>query len=308
MRVALVGCREVGTWPVAPSAGDPRPWERDDRPLVQALEELGAEVSRPAWDDPTVPWESFDLALLRATWDYHHRLDEFLSWVDRAGDATTVLNPPPLVRWNAHKSYLRDLAVPQPPTVWLHQGEEHQLNLGALMAERGWEVAFVKPAVGATAEGSLRFGRGGADQATEHVRGLLKRGEVLVQPYVSSVESRGERSAIVIDGEITHFVRKIPNPGDWRVQDDYGATDERHEPERAERTFAESVWALIAQSSPYRLAYGRIDWLMGEDGPWLVELELIEPCLFFRHGPGAALRLARAITIVRSVARTDSHA
>jgi glutathione synthase/RimK-type ligase-like ATP-grasp enzyme len=294
MRLALVGCREVGTWPVAPSREDPRPWERDDRPLVQALEAAGAEVSRLAWDDPTVDWQGFDLALLRSTWDYHHRLDEFLSWIDRAGAATTVLNPPPLIRWNAHKSYLRDLAAPQPPTVWLSPGQAPEL--GARMAERGWQTAFVKPAVGATAEGSLRFGLGELERATAHVQELLARGEVLLQPYVASVESRGERSAIVIDGEITHFVRKVPNPGDWRVQDDYGATDARHEPERGERAFAESVWALIAQSSPYRLAYGRIDWLMSDEGPWLVELELIEPCLFFRHAPEAALRLAQSLT------------
>ncbi|MEQ1503446.1 MAG: hypothetical protein ABMB14_14505 [Myxococcota bacterium] len=284
MRIGLAGCRKVETWPVASSADDPRPWERDDRGLHAALRARGAAVETPAWDDPAVDWGAYDAVVPRATWDYHERRDAFLGWIDRV---PRLINPPEILRWNTHKSYLRGLDVPQPPTVWLTRGEEP--DLGAIP----WPVAFAKPAVGATAAGTLVFRTDpdGLATARAHLAQWLPRVDVLVQPYVASVETAGERSAIAIDGEITHWVRKIPVPGDYRVQDDHGATDVPHEPEPAERALAAAALGALGQ----RLAYARVDWLVGPTGPMLVELELVEPCLFFRHGPSAAERLADAI-------------
>lgn len=291
-RIALVGCARVGTWPVAASDADPRPWERDDRPLHAALAARGAEVHRPAWDDPAVRWDGFDLALIRATWDYHHRRDAFVAWAERAGAATRLVNPAEVVRWNSDKRYLRGLDAPQPPTAW----PEGPDQLADAVAGRGWTRAIIKPVVGATAEGTLVFDVDdeGLARARAHVDAL--GAPVFVQAFVPEVGTLGERSAIAIGGAITHYVRKQPVPGDYRVQDDYGATDAPHEPSPAERGLAEQVVAGL----PAGVEVARVDWLVGADGPALVELELIEPCLFFRHGPGAAERLAdRVIALSR---------
>lgn len=292
MKIALVGCRSVETWPVAPSEGDPRPWERDDRPLHAAFLSAGAEIARPSWDDPDVDWSRYDIALLRTTWDYHSRIGEFLAWVDRASEETRLVNRPEVIYWNANKRYLLDLDLPKPESRWLTAGQSY--DLGALVRELGAEVAFVKPAIGATSEGTLRFRLDEIARAERHVRALLERVDVILQPYLASVEELGERSAIAINGEITHYVCKIPNPGDWRVQDDYGATDRPHAPSQSERDLAERAIALAAaRFGP--LPYARVDWLVGRDGPALIELELIEPCLFFRHGPLAASKLAQSL-------------
>jgi glutathione synthase/RimK-type ligase-like ATP-grasp enzyme len=289
MRVALVGCRQVGTWGIG-GDGD-RPWERDDRALVAAFAARGAEVATPAWDDPAVDWTSFDAALLRSTWDYHHHRDRFLAWIDAAAGATRVLHPPDVVRWNTHKSYLRDLPVPQPPTRWLRDADA----LPEVLRAASWPRAFLKPAVGATAEGTLRFDvdADGVSAAVAHARAWLSRvDELLLQPYLAAVETRGERSAVVISGAVTHWVRKVPVPGDYRVQDDYGASDAPHAPSPAE----EALVAAVLPHLPGGSVYGRVDWILGDDGaPLLVELELVEPCLFFRHGPHAADALADAV-------------
>lgn len=289
VRVALVGCRQVGTWGVG-GEGD-RPWARDDQPLVEAFAARGAEVATPAWDEPGVDWAAFDVALLRTPWDYHHHRDRFLAWVEAAATVTRVVNPPAVVRWNTHKSYLRDLPVPQPPTRWLRDADA----LPEVLSAAGWPRAFLKPAVGATAEGTLRFAvdAAGVAAAVAHARAALATvDELLLQPYLPSVETRGERSAVVIDGAVTHWVRKLPVPGDYRVQDDYGATDAPHAPSPAEEGLVAAVLPLL----PAGARYARVDWLLGDDGaPLLVELELVEPCLFFRHGPHAADRLAATV-------------
>ncbi|MCA9569174.1 MAG: hypothetical protein KC656_15100 [Myxococcales bacterium] len=279
MQVALAGCRKLGNWGIGGAGG--RPWDRADKPPVEGLRARGATVSTPAWDDPGVDWASFDTVLIRATWDYHHHRDAFVAWAERVGAATRLLNPAPIIAWNTVKTYLRDLPVPQPETVWIERAEE----VRPALAERGWGTAFLKPIVGATAEGTLRFDD--ASVAEDHVRRL--GGHFLLQPYLATVGDVGERSAIVIGGEVTHAVRKLPVPGDYRVQDDYGATDEP-------ATLTEAELELVAatmRALPEPVAYARVDWLTDDEGqPRLIELELVEPCLFFRHGPGAAERLA----------------
>lgn len=288
MRIALAGCRAVGTWGIG-GDGD-RPWERDDRPLVDALRARGATVATPAWDDEDTDWASFDVVVPRATWDYHHRRDAFVAWAERVGAVTTFLNPPSIVAWNTAKTYLRDLPVPQPDTAWL----ERAGDLRPLLAERGWRTAFLKPVVGATAEGTLRFAtdEAGLRAAEEHARTWLRGGAMLLQPFLPAVGSVGERSAVVVDGVVTHAVRKIPVPGDYRVQDDYGATDEATTLAPDEAALVDAAMAAV----PAPVVYARVDWLTDDAGrPRLIELELVEPCLFFRHGPGAAERLAAAL-------------
>ena len=125
----------------------------------------------------------------------------------------------------------------------------------------------------------------------------------MLQPFLGQVLVRGEWSAIAIDGRIAHCVRKIPVAGDYRVQDDFGARDEPYAPSAAERAAAEHAFAVVqraggpgpsADGTP--LLYGRADFLWDDRGHCvLTELELVEPSLFFRHGPGSAVLLAAAL-------------
>jgi glutathione synthase/RimK-type ligase-like ATP-grasp enzyme len=292
MRMALAGCRTNDTWRIPGSAtGDLRPWEEDDRPLHAALRARGVTVERPAWDDPDADWGAYDLVLVRTTWDYHHRRDAFVAWAERVAEATRIVNPAWVLRWNTHKSYLRDLedlGVPVVETAWLGPGDD----VAAVLRERGWTRGFLKPAVGATAEGTLRFDAADPSAAQAHAERLLARGEVMLQPYLAGVETLGERSAVAIDGEVTHFVRKVPVAGDWRVQDDHGAADFPHDPSDAERDLVARALGAVGTVLPY----ARVDWLLDAEGaPRLVELELVEPSLFLRHGAHAAERLADAL-------------
>ncbi len=280
-------------------------WEVDDRHLHAALRVRGVAFEQPVWDDPSVDWRRYRAVCLRTIWDYQDKLPAFGAWLARVASLTQLSNPAPVVLWNTHKRYLRELqraSVPLAPTVWLDRGS--RVDLPTLVREHGIVEGFLKPCVGATARETLRFATdaAGLASASAHLDRLLPHEDLMLQPFLANVTSRGEWSAIFVDGRLAHCVRKIPVAGDYRVQDDFGARDERYEPTPAERATAEHAMAVVqarggpcpgADGSP--LLYGRTDFLWADDGSCvLTELELIEPSLFLRHAPATAELLAEA--------------
>jgi glutathione synthase/RimK-type ligase-like ATP-grasp enzyme len=249
--------------------------------LVAELERLGISAPVVPWTDPGAG--EADVVLIRTTWDYTSRRDEFVEWCERTSARAPVLNPPEVVRWNSHKGYLRELAragVPTVPTrVVTHAGEAP--FDGAVV---------VKPAVSSGAFGAGRFAAGDPG-AREHLLGVLEAGDAIVQPYVPSVAERGERSLIYLGGELSHAVNKQPAAGDYRVQSHYGGVVTRHEPTSSELAAAEAALAQVTEP----LTYARVDLVEGEEGPMVIELELIEPELFLGIEPAAPGRLAELV-------------
>src|SRR5258706_11368488 len=264
----------------------------DDRLAAEALRRRGAVVDPLLWDAPGVDGAGFDAVIVRSVWDYHLRPVEFLHWVgtlERAG--TLLLNPPAVLRWNHHKSYLRDLAahgVATVPTVWLERGAD--ADLGGLLAERGWAEAVVKPAISARARETWVTSPSSNRTDQGRLRALLLAGDALVQPVVPEVGSKGEWSLIFLGGEFSHAMLKRPREGDFRVQEELGGTALREEPSAA--LVEQARQALAAAPAP--CLYARADGVERDGRLVLMELELIEPGLYFGAAPGAADRFAGA--------------
>jgi hypothetical protein len=173
-------------------------------------------------------------------------------------------------------------------------------ELRAWCEERGWSRAFLKPVVAANAMGTLRFNSQSPHDLAEaqaHLAQWLPKVGMIMQPYYEGVEAEGELSMIFFEGELSHGVQKVPVGGDYRVQDDHGASDHPWTPPEAwveqAQSLISSLSALVGCEPPL---YARFDCLRGEgDLPHLIELEMIEPSLFFRHDERAASRLAEAI-------------
>ncbi len=259
----------------------------DDLRTLPALAAAGVVAEPAVWSDPNVRWEEYDAVVIRSTWDYHRRPEAFQAWLARASGRTRVWNPPTLVRWNAHKGYLLDLAARGEavvPTELLRAGTRR--TLATVRRERGWSSVVLKPAIGADAEG-LRVVEGEVRRADEeHLRALLAAGDALVQPLLARVRRDGERSMIFLGGAYSHAAaHPFVLGGAPRV-----GTPVSPEPDllaRAER--------LVRRLAPEPL-YARLDLLPDDDGGWLVsELELIEPDLFLRVDPAAPARFAAAI-------------
>ncbi|HEY5944394.1 MAG TPA: hypothetical protein VIV40_02840 [Kofleriaceae bacterium] len=253
--------------------------DADEAPLSAALAAAGIDAALVAWDDPAADWDAPIPTLIRSTWNYALHIDAFLTWIDRASRAALLLNPRDVVLDNLHKRYLLDLharGVPIIPTTLVERGATCELPATKLV---------IKPEVGGGSLHTKVFDDG--RDGLEHLKFVTSLGAALVQPYMSSVDDYGERSVIWIDGELTHAIRKAPRfVGDSeRIEGPFPIADD----ERAVAT---------AALAPYvdRIFYGRVDLARDDrDQPRVMELELVEPSLFFAKQPGSADRFVAGL-------------
>lgn len=264
---------------------------KDDQLLQAALTARGHRADAVVWDDPDVAWQHYDLIMVRSCWDYHLRPAAFRAWITRLETLGVPLwNPPALLRWNLDKRYLLDLAgrgVPVVPTLYLERRTIP--DLAALLAERGWSEAVVKPAIAATAFHTWRTRAAAAGAVQGRLATLLAERAMLIQPLMPQIAD-GEWSLLYFGGAFSHAVLKRPAPGDFRSQDDFGATIE---PRRAPPALVTQGLAMLAQLDEPWL-YARVDGLLVDGVLTLMELELIEPSLFLDAAPAAAEQLAVA--------------
>lgn len=271
LRVALATCAEV-------SEGD------DEAPaLREALERRGVKAEPAVWDDPAVDWASFDLVVIRSTWDYPARRGQFLDW---AGSLPSVLNAPEVLRWNTDKRYLQALGETAVQTTFLEPGSSFDPPSAPFV---------VKPSVGAGSIGAASY-EAGDSRAQQHVAELHSAGKtVMVQPYVEAIDTDGEVALIFLGGRYSHAVRKEallvvgsgPATGLY-LEETLSATQASPlELEVAERALGAIPFR------PEELLYARVDLL---PGPAVLEIELTEPSLFIGYDPDAPGRFADAIT------------
>jgi glutathione synthase/RimK-type ligase-like ATP-grasp enzyme len=251
----------------------------DEVPLAGALAAAGIDAQLLGWEDPSADWTSPIPTILRSTWNYSLARTDFLAWCDRVAATAPLVNPPAIAHANSHKRYLLELAargVPTVPTTLVPIGGA----LGDAAADT--ERFVVKPAVGAGSLGCRVFAASERAAAAAHVAEWARTVEVLVQPYLPSVDDYGERSLVWIDGGISHAIRKSP-----RFTGDAESVTGPHPIAVDERAVAEAALAPWTD----QILYGRVDLARDAYGnPCVMELELIEPSLFFAKQPGAAER------------------
>lgn len=261
--------------------------DRDEAPLLAALEEAGVRARMAAWDDPAVDWSATPLTVLRSTWNYAEDRDGFLRWAQRVSSQSTVLrNPLSVIGPNTHKSYLATLeraGLPTVPTRWFAKA-----GTGVAadqLAQLPWRHVVVKPAVGGGSTGVRAFDLEDDAQllaATAHVGELRSGGEVLVQPRLQSIVEQGERDVVWIGGACTHVVRKLA-----RLEGEAERVAQVDEPTGLEQKLVTRVLRTIPAYEQQELLYARVDLATDELGTLrVVELELVEPSLFVAlHAP-----------------------
>lgn len=255
----------------------------EEQHLLTRLRARGIEAQAAVWDDPSVEWERFSSVVIRSTWDYFSRFEPFLAWFDRLERAgVRLFNPSALVRWNFDKRYLRDLeqrGIPIVPTVFIEPGPP--VSLADLLRERGWTRAVFKPAISAGAYRTRSLSAEEAPLHQEEFEALRASMTVLVQPFAPEIVEEGEWSLLFFESKFSHAVRKLPAAGDFRVQTQYGGTAVGVDPPSELRTQAQRV----IEALPARPLYARVDGIRRGGAFLLMEVEVIEPYLYFEAAP-----------------------
>lgn len=272
-----------------------------DRLLAQELERLGHRATPVVWTRGPLADElarEADAILIRSAWDYHLRAPEFLSWwANAAEDVPLAFNSPETVAWNVSKLYLLELAqsgVATVPTIALPRGSRAQAVRTAARS-LGSRLIVLKPSVSATSRLTFRLAQD--DPALEkRASEILAEGDLIIQPYLESVETAGEASLIFAraeDGPVpVHAILKGTGPGEFRVQKEFGGSAIAFQADSALWSFAERAFECV----PGDWFYARVDVMDWDADPKIGELELIEPELFLHLSPGAARATAELLS------------
>jgi hypothetical protein len=267
----------------------------DDELTITHLHNAGWTVEMVSWRK-NYNWSQFDVVVIRTTWDYQNDPDTFLSVLESIDSSGTRLeNSLELVQWNMQKTYLRDIASKGTciaPTLWQEQGVDTK-KVESFFDQLDSDEIIIKPIIGASAGHAFRLHQSQSNAKIPVLEKIFERRAYMVQPFMPNIIKEGEFSLIYFEGVLSHTILKTPKMNDFRVQEEHGG-DIR--PATAEPELLHSSQHVIDSLSQIPL-YARADFVRTEQNTFaLMELELIEPSLYFRMDVDSPMRFAHALT------------
>lgn len=246
--------------------------------LIPFFEKAGWQVTSVPWRD-TTDWDQFDAVIVRSPWDYQQSPEAFLQCLRGIEASRAYLdNPLPLMEWNLHKTYLKDMeakGVITLPTRW-----ETGYNLATVteaFSEFSTDTLIVKPVLSANADDTFRLSREEAHRRETALQTLYRDRKIMIQPFVEEVLTEGEYSLFYFDGQYSHAILKTPKSGDFRVQEEHGGA---LQPVIPDATMLQACTRAL-EAMPTDSLYARVDLISYQNAWAIMELELIEPSLYF---------------------------
>ena len=283
--VALVTCREaLGI-------------DYDMPLLLEAVRAAGIAADEVCWDDESIDWSTYDQVVIRSTWDYHRRYDEFMQWVRAVSSVSTISNSLDVIAWNTDKHYVAEVAemgLPVVPTRFIEPSDTDWLDDVSMLLATGDVV--VKPTISAGSNDTERHSN--IDIAQKHISELLSaQRSVMLQPYLADVDEESETGLVFIDGKFSHaFAKGALLAQEKNMSGGLYAEEEIGIRQPTDEQLLIGERAVKWLTSRFgKLLYARVDLLPTAHGPVIIELELTEPSLYLLLHPGAATELAHAL-------------
>lgn len=263
-----------------------------DNLLVEPFKKRGFTPISIPWDKMGVEWDSFDLVIIRSVWDYHTRIREFSDWINTLEiSKVNIWNPAKIIRWNMDKKYLLELkskGIPIVPTLIINKANVQ--NIGNLLKDRLWEEVIIKPTIGASSYKIIRVKSRELSLHSSEIEDILRESEMIIQPYIREINLEGECSFLFFNKVYSHAVLKKPKADEYRTQPEFGGSEVGVKPDPNVIKQASNILNKIDSS----LLYARVDGLIVNGQFMLMELELIEPYLFFEFEKASAERFVEA--------------
>lgn len=272
-----------------------------DELLIPFFEKLGWSVETVSWHDTSQHWDKFDYVIVRSTWDYQQHAKDFLACLeDIDASSAVLLNPISLIKWNIEKYYLKDLqekGVPIVETTWC---SEFNNNVIEESFERfSCDTVVIKPTLSANADDTFKLSAADWHVQEKALYNTFQQRDFMIQPFLNSVVDEGEYSLFYFGGEFSHAIKKVPQKGDFRVQEEHGGSLHSIAVDSEQLAIAEKALAAM----PCDALYARVD-LVRQGNNWaIMELELIEPSLYFNLDPQSPLRFVEALVRYHELAQ-----
>ena len=280
MIIALLTCTK---WPQLTAA---------DQLLIPELEKHGLRAEAAIWDDNAVNWAKYNVLIFRNTWDYYEKEEQFNHWLDKIKAlGIKTLNSLEIIRQNKHKFYLRELqnqGIKIIPTIFIESTND--LNLPAVLPP-DWDKAVIKPAFSAGSYNTQVFEAKHVEQINTVYQPIAKKKDLLLQKFIPEIQTHGETSFVFFNKKFSHCINKKPKDGDFRVQVQFGGKYTAIHPDPALIEKAKQI--LDTFSEP--LLYARVDGIAINDDLLLMEIECIEPDLYFDLCEGSMQRFVSSI-------------
>jgi glutathione synthase/RimK-type ligase-like ATP-grasp enzyme len=280
MKIALLTCEKLP---------DLTP---QDRPLIAELARHDITATAVIWDDPSINWSDFDYLVFRNTWDYFEKETEFNLWLDQIEKlGIKTLNPIAIIKQNKHKFYLREMeqqGIKILPTLFIDKTTN--LNLKELMPSH-WKKAVLKPAFSAGSYLTEVFEAADVEKINTQYKTIASEKDLLLQQFMPEIQTVGETSFIFFNKKFSHAVNKKPVPGDFRIQVQFGGIYRLTHPDDELIAKAQK----IVDTFTGKLLYARVDGIVIDNALHLMEVECIEPDLYFNLSEGSLERFVDAI-------------
>lgn len=262
-----------------------------DQWMINAFEVAGYKAIPVVWDDSSVDWKDFDIVVIRSTWDYYVKVDAWKRWLDTLEQlGIRLINDVSIVMANMDKAYLKELnskGIKIVESIFIDKASSVEAAFNTVI----WDEMIIKPTISAGSHLTERFSKSELPEIIEKYTEIGKETDLILQPFLSEIITNGEISLVYFDNTFSHSIIKRPVEGDFRIQLQFGGQYSAYQASTELIEFGYEALNALANNA----VYGRVDCILINGFPHIMEVELIEPDLYFDFHVEAKDRYFKAV-------------
>lgn len=254
---------------------------KEDQLLERYLKDEGNDVKIISWEDSNFELMDYSALVLRSVWGYQNKYVEFKNWllkIKKLGipifnNADIILNN---IRKDKQFEILKTNNIPFIDTKFIYNMEDFY----SCISDNSLNV--VKPIISGSGENTFIIDKENIkstitlNQLEQIYSKILLESDngIMIQPFIESIEN-GEFSCVYIDGKNTHNMLRFPGIFTAKKKPIFLPNLPKQVSELSKKI------SLLEEYKDY--LYMRVDIVIHNDAPLIMEVELAEPDLLTKY-------------------------
>ncbi len=254
---------------------------KEDQLLEMYLKKEGYDAEIISWEDSNYKITDYSAIILRSVWGYQNKYSEFKKWLLKVKElGIPMFNNPDIILDNIKKDkqfeILKNNDIPFINTKIIYNIDDLYSCINDNF------LSVVKPIISGSGENTFIIDKENKKSTVTlnqleriYSKTLLESDNgIMVQPFIESVEN-GEFSCIYIDGKNTHNMLRFPGIFSSKKKPVFLPSLPEKVSELAEKV------SILEEYKDY--LYMRVDIVLHNNTPLIMEVELAEPDLLFKY-------------------------